>query len=30
VWRTAIYLTVFVQAIQMLGYIPHGSSVLGL
>jgi uncharacterized BrkB/YihY/UPF0761 family membrane protein len=29
-WRTAIYLTVFVQAIQMLGYIPHGSSVLGL
>jgi hypothetical protein len=29
-WRTAIVMTGVVQLIQVLGYIPHGSSVLGL
>jgi Glycosyltransferase family 87 len=28
-WRTAIILTGVVQAIQVLGYIPHGGSLLG-
>ncbi len=29
-WRAAIVMTGVVQAIQLLGYIPHDSSVLGL
>jgi hypothetical protein len=29
-WRAAIVMTGVVQGIQLLGYIPHGSSVLGL
>jgi alpha-1,6-mannosyltransferase len=29
-WRTAIVMTGVVQLIQVLGYIPHGISVLGL
>jgi Glycosyltransferase family 87 len=28
-WRTAIIMTGVVQAIQVLGYIPHGGSLLG-
>ncbi len=29
-WKTAIVLTGVIQAIQLLGYLPHGSSLLGL
>jgi alpha-1,6-mannosyltransferase len=29
-WRTALVMTGVIQGIQMLGYIPHGSSLLGL
>ncbi len=29
-WRTALIITCVVQGIQMLGYIPHGSSLFGL
>jgi Glycosyltransferase family 87 len=29
-WRTAIVMTGIVQLIQVLGYIPHGSSLLGI
>jgi alpha-1,6-mannosyltransferase len=29
-WKTALIVTCVVQGIQMLGYIPHGSSLLGL
>jgi hypothetical protein len=29
-WRAAIVMTGVIQGIQMLGYIPHGSSLLGL
>jgi hypothetical protein len=29
-WRTTIVLTGVVQGIQMLGYIPHASSLVGL
>src|SRR5436305_8610004 len=29
-WRTAVVITGVVQGIQLLGYIPHGSSLLGL
>ncbi len=29
-WRTALIITCVVQGIQMLGYIPHGNSLLGL
>ena len=29
-WRMAIVMTGVVQAIQLLSYIPHGTSLLGL
>jgi hypothetical protein len=29
-WRTALWLSALILGIQMLGYIPHGSSLLGL
>jgi hypothetical protein len=29
-WRAAIVITGVVQAIQLLGYIPHGSTLLGV
>lgn len=29
-WRAAIWMTGIVQAIQLIGYIPHGTSPLGL
>jgi hypothetical protein len=29
-WRTAIVMTGVIQGIELLGYIPHGRSPLGL